>query len=314
MDQSLWKRIEVLMASHAGDPSNLARRVLLVTATVLSVAAPSAIRQPGTDATKPAFATASVRLNTSGNTDKGITRPQPGGGFTATNVTLRELVEYAYQRHAFDRREVTGGPAWVDSDRFDVVAKAPSEHVVDPDGSFRQTWSMLGSLLAQRFKLKVHEENRDQTVYALMLAGADGKLGPKLRKSDIDCGAVMKGQHPPMQPGQGPPCGLKTPPGRLFANTFTMPAFASLLSGHVDRLVVDRTGLEGRFDFELEAAEIKAPPNYKPGPSDLALPPAAGPSIFIAVREQLGLKLEPQMAPVPIVVIDHAERPIPDQE
>lgn len=301
------------MSNHEENPTNLARQVLLVTATVLSVAAPSA-RQPSKDAVKPAFATASVRLNTSGNSEKGTTRLQPGGGFAATNVTLRQLVEFAYQRHGFDRREVTGGPAWVDSDRFDVVAKAASEHVVDPDGSVRQTWSMLGTLLAQRFKLRVHEESKNQAVYALMMASADGQLGPRLRKSEIDCGAMMRGERPAMQPGQGPPCGLKTPPGRLFANTFTMPAFASLLSGHVDRLVIDRTGLEGRFDIELEASEIKAPPNYKPGPSDLALPPAAGPSIFVAVREQLGLKLEPQTALVPVVVIDHAERPVPDQE
>jgi len=142
--------------------------MLLVTATVLLVAAPSA-RPAARDTIKPAFETASVKLNTSGITEKGTTRTtrlKPGGGFAATNVTLRDLVEFAYQRHGFDRREVIGGPAWVDSDRFDVVAKAASEHVVDLDGSFRQTWSMLGTLLAQRFKLKVHEEKSDRTVYA----------------------------------------------------------------------------------------------------------------------------------------------------
>ena len=99
-------------------------------------------------------------------------------------------------------------------------------------------------------------------------------LGPKMRRSDIDCGAVMRGERPALLPGQGPPCGFKTPPERLFANTFTIPAIAILLSGHVDRPVIDRTGPSGRFDIELEAAEIKAARNYKPGPSDLALPPA----------------------------------------
>ncbi len=90
-----------------------------------------------------------------------------------------------------------------------------------------------------------------------------------------------------------------------------MPTIASLLSAHLDRLVIDQTGLPGRYDLEIEAQEIKAAADYAPGPSDLALPPAAGPSIFIAVREQLGLTLEPQTAPVPVVVIDHAERPVP---
>jgi uncharacterized protein (TIGR03435 family) len=148
-------------------------------------------------------------------------------------------------------------------------------------------------------------------VSVLIRATAEGILGPKLRESEIDCRVAMTGHRPVMQPGQGPPCGFKAPPGRLFANTFTMPAIASLISRHVDRPVIDRTGLEGRFDIELEAVEIKATPDYKTGPSDLALPPAAGPSIFVAVREQLGLKLEPQTAPIPVVVIDRAERPVP---
>jgi uncharacterized protein (TIGR03435 family) len=155
----------------------------------------------------------------------------------------------------------------------------------------------------------VREEDRDRPVYALTTARNDRVLGPKARKSDIDCGAVMRGDRPTLLPGQGPPCGLKMPPGRLFANTFTIPAIASLLSRHLDRPVIDRTGLSGRFDIELEAAEIEARSDYKPGPSDLALPPAAGPTIFVAVREQLGLKLEPVDAPLAVIVIDRAERP-----
>lgn len=88
-----------------------------------------------------------------------------------------------------------------------------------------------------------------------------------------------------------------------------MPAIASLLSRHLDRPVIDRTGLSGSFDIELEATEIRAAPDYKPGPSDLALPPAAGPTIFVALQEQLGLKLEPVIVPLAVIVIDQAERP-----
>ena len=98
----------------------------------------------------------------------------------------------------------------------------------------------------------------------------------------------------------------------LLGRTQTDPEDVwSLLSHHLDRLVIDRTGLTGRFDLELEAFDIKAPPDYKPGPSDLELPPAKGPSIFEAVREQLGLSLRPETASVPVIVIDHAERPSP---
>jgi uncharacterized protein (TIGR03435 family) len=283
----------------------------LVIAAIVLATAPSAGALGTGYFVQPAFATSSVKANTSGG-GTGSPRLQPGGGLVATNVTLRELVAFAYQRHGFDPRDVIGGPQWLDSERFDVVAKASAEHVVDPDGSPRQTWAMLAALLAQRFKLQVHEESRDRAVYALMRETPDGKLGPRLRTSTVDCGAVMRGERPTIPAGQGPPCGMKTPPGRLFANTLTMPGLASLISSHVDRLVVDRTGLDGRFDIEIEAAEINAPPNYKPGPSDLALPPAAGPSIFIAVREQLGLRLEARTLPVSIVVIDRAERPGPD--
>jgi uncharacterized protein (TIGR03435 family) len=259
-------------------------------------------------AERPAFATASLKPSTAGGSGGGI-RLQPGGGLVATNVTLRQLVEYAYQRHPFDQREVTGGPVWADTDRFDVVAKAAAEHLFDADAGTRHTWAMLRTLLADRFQLKAREENRDRAVYVLVAATPGGAPGPKLRKSEIDCAAVMKGQGPPMQPGHGPPCGMKTPPGRLFANTFSMAAIASQIARHVDRPVIDMTGLDGRFDIELEASEIKSPPDYKPGPSDLALPPAAGPSIFVAVREQLGLALEPRTTPVPVVVIDQAAPP-----
>ena len=170
--------------------------------------------------------------------------------------------------------------------------------------------ALLQAFLAERFKLQVREENRTRPVYALTTVRNDGVLGPKARTSAIDYGAVMRGERPALSPpGQGPPCGFKTPPGRLFANTFTIPAIASLLSRHVDRPVIDRTGLSGRFDIESEAAEIKAAPDYKPGPSDLALPPAAGPTIFAAVREQLGLTLERVDAPLAVIIIDQAERP-----
>ena len=259
------------------------------------------------------FATASIAPATVGtNEGAGVTRLQPGGGFTATNATLRELVAYAYQRHPFDRREVIGGPAWIDTDRFDVTAKASAEHAIDADGGFRQTWAMLGRLLADRFNVKLHEEDRDRPVYALRLARSDGTLGPQLQRTDVDCGVATRSGGAPPQPGKGPPCSTKNPPGRLFANTASLPTIASLLSGHLDRIVVDRTGLIGRFDLELEAFDIKAPPEYKPGPSDVGLPPAKGPSIFIAVREQLGLSLQSETASVPIIVIDHAERPSPD--
>lgn len=292
-----------------GEEVNRAATLLVLTIVLLGVVRPSAMQETVADAAKPGFEIASVTRNTSGTTGRGAIRFQPKGGLNATNVTLAELVKFAYQRHFFDEREVIVGPAWVTSERFDLLARVSGEHVFDSDGVPRKTLALLKALLAERFKLKVREEDRVRPVYALTTARNDGVLGPKARKSDIDCGAVMRGERPALLPGQGPPCSLKTPPGRLFANTFTIPAIASLLSRHLDRPVVDQTGLSGRFDIELEAAEIKAAPDYKPGPSDLALPPAAGPTVFVAVREQLGLKLEPLDAPQAVIIIDQAERP-----
>lgn len=259
---------------------------------------------------QPQFAAASVKANSSPDERPATLRWRPGAGFQATNVTLRELVAFAYQRHAFDRPEVTGGPAWIDSERFDIEATAVDDHVADADGTPRRSLLMLQSLLAAQFGVKVREEKRDRPVYVLAVAAGDGALGPRIRRSNLDCSGALKDQPPLLSPGQGPPCSFKTPPGRLVANTFSMAMIASLLSRHLDRLAIDGTGLDGLFDIELEASDIKAPPNYRPGPSDLALPPAAGPSIFVAVREQLGLKLEPQSAPVGVVVIDAAERPV----
>lgn len=298
---------EVLMT---GPAKNVNREAILLVLTIvmMGVVRPSAEQETVADPARAGFESSSITRNTMGTTGRGATRFQPKGGLHATNVTLAELIKFAYQRHFFDEREVIGGPAWVISERFDIVARVSGEHVFDSDGVPRKTLALLKALLAERFKLKVHEEDRDRPVYALTTARNDGVLGPKARRSDIDCGAVMRGERPALSPGQGPPCGLKTPPGRLFANTFTIPAIASLLSRHVDRPVIDRTGLSGRFDIELEAAEIKAAPDYKPGPSDLDLPPAAGPTIFLAIGTQLGLKLETVDASLPVIIIDQAER------
>ena len=293
-----------------GQETDSVKMLLALSIVILAVLRPAAVQETVGSPAKTGLEIASITPKTSKTTASGGIRFQPKNGeVQATDVTLAELVQFAYQRHFFDEREVTGGPAWVISDRFDLLVRVSGGHVFDSDGVPRQTLALLRALLVDRFKLKAREEYRERPVYALTTAGTGGALGPKAQKSTIDCGAVIRGERPAQVSGQGPPCGFKTPPGRLFANTFPMAAIASLLSRHLDRPVIDRTGLSGAFDIELEAAEIKAAPDYKPGPSDLALPPAAGPTIFVAVQEQLGLRLEPVVAALPVIVIDHAERP-----
>src|SRR5215510_10592051 len=133
---------------------------------------------------------ASVKPNTSGSRSSSTRMPN-GRGFLGTNVTARQLILTAYSLRSL---QLTGGPRWVDSDRFDVDARTPTEANRD------EIHVMLRALLAERFKLVVHKETKDQPIYALVLARSDGKLGPQLKPSTIDCSS------PAAQPGQSNPC------------------------------------------------------------------------------------------------------------
>jgi uncharacterized protein (TIGR03435 family) len=279
---------------------------MIVVSVILSIALTFAFDEPARQIGEPRFDSATI--SPSASEGRSNIRLLPKGELIATSATLRELILFAHRRDPFHRLELVGAPDWASTDRFDVKAVIASGHEFDVEGSPRKTFAMLRNLLTERFQLKIRQDTRNQPVYLLTLAAPNGTLGPKLRRSDVDCGAVMRGERPAMVPGQGPTCSFKTPPGRLFASAFSIQTIAHLMSDHLGRPVVDGTGLQGLFDLELEAVEIKAESNHKPGPSDLALPPPPGTSIFVAVREQLGLRLEPQDAPVPVVVIEQARR------
>jgi uncharacterized protein (TIGR03435 family) len=171
---------------------------------------------------------------------------------------------------------------------------------------------MLRALLIDRFTLRVHVESREQDAYALTLARGDGRLGPQLRPSRVDCPARMEAQRRneplPPQPEGSKPCTFNYAPGRIDLGGMPLSALAQLLVGQVGRPVVDRTGLTGTFDVELQwslatAAALSAASNA--AGSD-------GPSIFTAVQEQIGLKLEPAKTSVDYLVIDHIEPPGPN--
>ena len=252
----------------------------------------------------PAFQRASVAPNRSGETNGGCCRLQPGGRLTATNATLRDLIQSAYQRYGFDRREIEGGPAWIDTERFDIEAEAGAEHAIDRDGVPRRTWLMLQTLLADRFKLELRTDKRPRPLYLLVPANRDGHLGPRLRRSDADCAAVVAMQIRGERPAK-PSCSSASYPGRLVVTALSLPTVARLLSESVDRPVQDRTGLDGLFDLELEAVEIRPPGPFGPSfrPSDTKE------SIFQALPAQLGLKLEAAQGTVDVLVLEHVERP-----
>ncbi len=264
----------------------------------------------------PNFEVASVKKNTSGESRTSM-RTQPGGRFVVTNARLKGIIAAAFAMgdppSLIDSR-VLGGPDWIGSERYDIIAKSSTELRPSPDGPPRELLLMMRSLLEERFKLRTHGETRELPIYELVVARADGKLGPELHKSDVDCDAIAAarraGTEPPRQPNEPPPCGLMGGPARTIAGGATMQQFAANLSVRMERLVFDKTGLAGRFAFNLAWTPDRMPTEAPPP----GIPPIDpnGPSIFTALREQLGLKLEPAKGQVDVLVIDSVEHPTAD--
>jgi len=231
------------------------------------------------------FEVASVKPNNSGER-KWLAPPPAGGRYAVTNMTLQMLVVQAYGLPSF---QISGAPPWFDSDRFDVEGKAlgnpPKEQIM----------VMLQSLLADRFKLAVHRENKEAPVFELVVA----KGGIKFKE-----GKCVG------EPGFANPCGgfsvgLR---GVMVGREVGVDQLASNLGSLLSRQVHDKTGLAGKYDFDLtwtpDGSTIRGP-----GDPDAPPPDPAGPSIFTALQEQLGLELKSTKAPVEILVIDHVEKP-----
>lgn len=256
------------------------------------------------DIDKLQFEVASVKPNKTGDPNSAL-RLQPGGRIVATNVALRLLIRNLYNVQA---DQIVGAPDWIESERFDIEAKADREYPPQADAPAPELLAMMRNLLADRFQLVVHRESREMPVYALVAARADKTFGPQMRRVDVDCAAeaaramaARRGGAPPpsAKPDAMPPCGMRTRPGNVIARGTTLQQLARNLSQFLGRTVVDRTGLDGTFDIDLQWS-----------PEQTA--DASGPSIFTAVQEQLGLKLDSQRAPVDVLVVDRVERPAPD--
>jgi len=314
----LKKRIEHIMLNDVRSGLTGWKKGLLAVAGGAAIAAPFAIgimrvtpllaQQPSTNA---AFDVTSVKVNTAAS---GMIRmlPAANGGWQAENVSLGMLVRLAFQ---LQDNQLVGGPKWLFDDRFDVkgTGTAPGR-----DGPL---FDKLKSMLKDRFKLVTHVETRESPIFALVLARSDGKLGEKLTLSTTDCTPTGpngrgRGQQPLPVPGERPKCGFMIGPGRIMVGGQTMASFAQTLSRFAGGIVVDKTNLSGTFDIELSYALDPGNNGFgrdlppQPGP-----PPVVnsdGPSIFAAVQEQLGLKLESTKAPVDVLVIDSAEKPTPD--
>lgn len=229
-----------------------------------------------------------------------------GGRVNINNMPLKELIVFAWRVQPF---QVSGGPPWIGTDRYDVSAK--SENTPKPG----ELQLMLQTLLEDRFQLKIRHETKDLPVYALVLARKDGKLGPKLTESKEGGCAAPDPTQPPRrpEPGQPPPrnCGQQMMSIRtLTAVSVPIANIVPMLARMLGRTVIDKTGLTGKYDISLEwtpdesQTALLPPDAPKPSASDIQ-----GPSIFTALQEQLGLKLESQKGPVDMLVIDRAEKP-----
>ena len=248
----------------------------------------------------PTFDVASVKPNHSD--EESASFVQPGGRYTATNVTLRTLVKSAYGLHD---DQLIGGPSWINTDRFDVIAKA--EGYTTASGFRDQARLMLRPLLSDRFKLAVRRERRDLSVYALVKAGR--ALGPQLRQADArDCDGGPKAMAPvphAAEPEAPLPCGAEIyRPGHLAARGMAFTAFVLNVSRYTDRVVVNRTGLEGKFDWEIQWVPDSVTVSGSPS--------SEGPSLFEALREQAGFRIERRRSSVEVLVVERAERPDPD--
>jgi len=300
----LKKRIEAIMTKRILLRMTFARKLMLGAAGIATLAGPIGIgivnaprshaqSQAGASPTPGAPLTFEVASIKPANPDaRGMTWDlMPGGGFRATNVRMRHLIEFAYN---VDRFQISGAPGWFESQGFDLLAKPPQSAEANAgtrqlsNDQRNQVRQRLQALLAQRFQLVIHRETKEMPVYTLVVA----KNGPKLKEStkERDMGGM---------------------PGKLSAQGTPMDGLAAYLTGMLKRIVLDRTGLKGTYDFNLE---------WTPDPGGLgkleeekaggASPPdPSGPSIFTAIQQQLGLKLESQKGPVEIIVIDRAEKP-----
>ncbi len=304
----------------------------LMAAAVLVATAASDVRtqapSPPAPAAGPTFEVVSIKRNTADRVNSSI-NPRPDGGLTIVSLPVATLVARAYPPAV--PIDMVGLPGWATSERYDVSATSPL-----PNPTPDQRIAMLRAMLADRFKLAVHFETREQPVYDLVLARRDGTLGSGLTPIETDCAARIAAEQaaaeaarnagvpPPRPPSQDfnappPPCSLRILDaasrdrqgdrqgrlGSLMEGETTMANLAMALRLSAGRLVVDKTGLSSsyRVTMNFDGAMLRR------GPDVAAPTPDAPPSVFTALPEQLGLKLEASRAPRETLIVDRLERP-----
>ena len=324
----LKKRMVHIMSEHIGRKLDFSKKLLLTTAAVLAIAVPlvfgvlnvtpSRAQTSDDSATTPTFQSFSIKPSqepspepTYEGSGKHMTRMMFGpAGFVAANVTMATLIEEAY---GIEANQIGGGPDWLNNDRFDVEAKLDKSQTPNPGPRPEKYHSIIRQLLqaelTQHAQLAVHTETKNLSTYALVVAEGGSKLQPSPTSDNSEGGGGMMGVHRMMT--QNGPSGQVV---GLSAQGIPMANFADQLSLQLGIPVVDKTGLKGNYNFnlqwaaeaELSAARRAGVDNPSPASADAAQ------SLSTALEQQLGLKLVPQTQPMPVIVIDHIEKPAPE--
>jgi uncharacterized protein (TIGR03435 family) len=282
--------------------------LVLLTSLAALTASTLRVQSAAQPAPAPAFEVASVKPNNSGQGSPTRVAFAPGDRVTFTNVPLFVILATAYAPIS----EIVGGPNWIgksgqpnwDVPRFDIAAKSGTPTTGE------QLQLMLRALLAERFKLVVHTEVRQEPIWAIVLARHDGRLGAHLRPATATC-EELRATWQPKERGEPDPCGTRTfvnalMTGSMSVHGFTIDQLAILARDVGRRPVLDKTGLTGAFDWEL----VWTPQRRLQATSNGQVPAAdPGVSVFTALEEQLGLKFESQTGKTAVLVIDHVKPP-----
>ena len=272
-------------------------RLLSFAALIVALCVTPSAQVIRSDGPKPQFEVATIKPNKSGESGASL-GPRPGGRLIGTNKTVRNLIRNAFNVQPY---QIVGGPDWIEADRFDILAKA-ADADVDPDGRIAPPGMMLRlqALLEDRFGMATHWETRELPAYALVRV-SPASLGPRLKTHVGECSRPPGAAAPPGAPAMkcGTNVNMNAAGAKVTAIGITMETFARNLSAAAGRYVVDQSGLTGHYDLQLE---------FTPEQSA----DTTGPSLFTAMQEQLGLKLDSQRAPIEVLVIDRIEPPTPD--
>jgi uncharacterized protein (TIGR03435 family) len=271
---------------------------------VAAVAMAVVVSTQAVDPPLPAYV-ATVKQNTSGS-GTSFTRRLPGGTFLASNIALRDFIAFAHSLQPF---QVEGAPDWTAGVRYDITMKAEANVGPVAIGP-TQIGLVLGrAVLAERFAFKARRETRERPVLALVRMRSDSPLGPRLRQSATDCAALAReagksgAPWPPRSVEGRILCGIQPQGSTLVAGGYPMAEFQRYLTNQAQRVVIDRTGLAGVWDFELTFT----PPDVAAAAADVDTP-----TLFTALQEQLGLRLESTRGPSDVLVVERIERPTPD--